>query len=262
MDYIGIDIGSTSAKTVVMDHEANIIHSFIVPTGWSSFDAEKRIEEELRGRIGKSGQFHCVSTGYGRNAVSWADRRVTEITCHAKGASFLFGGGSINVIDIGGQDTKVISVSSGKVIEFFMNEKCAAGTGKFLEVLSGRLNISPEELDHLAERHTEDLSISSMCTVFAESEVVSLAGKGESKENLAFGVLRSVAEKVAALYGRLSDPGTSRIVLTGGLCRHVFFHKILSDTLMQQVTSCPSALYAGAIGAALLCRDFNTISQH
>ena len=262
MNYIGIDIGSTSAKTVVMDDEANIIHSFIAPTGWSSFDAEKRIEEELSCRVGKSEGLHCISTGYGRQAVSWADRRVTEITCHAKGASYLFGGGNMNVIDIGGQDTKVISVSSGKVKEFFMNEKCAAGTGKFLEVLSGRLNVPPEELDHLAERHTEKLNISSMCTVFAESEVVSLAGKGESKENLAFGVLHSVAEKVAALYGRLSDSGNSRVVLTGGLCRHVYFQKILSDTLGHQVLSCSSALYAGAIGAALLCRDINTMPHN
>ncbi len=254
MRYIGIDIGSTSAKTVVMEEDRKILCSFTVPTGWSSFDAGKRIETELQNRLGKLPRqdFRCVSTGYGRQAVSWAERRVTEITCHSRGASFLFGDGLMNVIDIGGQDTKVISVTAGKVDEFFMNEKCAAGTGKFLEVLSGRLNIPPEELDLLASHHTKELVISSMCTVFAESEVVSLAGQGESKENLAFGVLHSVAEKVSTLYGRLAETDRQKVVLTGGLCSYPFFQSLLSDKIGQKVVSAPMARYAGAIGAAMM----------
>lgn len=116
---------------------------------------------------------YCISTGYGRQAVEGARRKVTEITCHAKGASLLYDETVFNIVDIGGQDTKVIACCNGKVMEFYMNDKCSAGTGKFLEIMANRLNVSLTELDNIAREHTEKLQISAMCTVFAESEIVS-----------------------------------------------------------------------------------------
>ena len=132
MNYIGIDIGSTCAKTAVLDENAEILYTFVLPTGWSSFETVTRIEEALMCQGIDLKQSLCVSTGYGREAVEAAQKKVTEITCHAKGAAVLFGEEPMNLIDIGGQDTKVISCTKGRVEEFFMNDKCSAGTGKFL----------------------------------------------------------------------------------------------------------------------------------
>ncbi len=253
MNYLGIDIGSTCAKTIVMDKDKNILEHFYLPTGWSSFDALDRIKERLSEHVDLD-EVYCVSTGYGRDAVPFANKTITEITCHAKGAQYLFGDGAVNVIDIGGQDTKAISVSDGRVEEFFMNDKCSAGTGKFVEVMSNRLGVPINDLNKLAEGHTEDLKISSMCTVFAESEVISLAGKGESRENIAYGVLESVAVKVKSLYSRLGYDDRP-LFLTGGLCEAEYFIKLLSEILGTNVSTAPLARYAGAIGAASLSVD-------
>lgn len=248
MYYLGIDIGSTCAKTVVMSEDGTLVDHFVIPTGWSSFDASDRITERLRDNIDPDDTL-CVSTGYGRGAVRFPHKEVTEITCHAKGAQWLFGDDKMNVIDIGGQDTKAIAVNNGRVEEFYMNDKCSAGTGKFIEVMANRLQVPIQELDELAEAHTERLKISSMCTVFAESEIISLAGKGESKENIAWGVLDSVTHKVAQLYGALSDDSRP-VYLTGGLCEAPYFITMLSSTLKTPVTTAPLARYAGALGAA------------
>jgi len=253
MNYLGIDIGSTCAKTIVMDSEKRILEHFFLPTGWSSFDALDRIKEQLKEHQDLE-NVYCISTGYGRGAVSFANKTFTEITCHAKGAQYLFGDMSMNVIDIGGQDTKAISVRNGCVEEFFMNDKCSAGTGKFVEVMANRLGVPTNDLNRLAENHTEDLRISSMCTVFAESEVISLAGKGESRENIAYGVLESVANKVRTLYSRLSHDDRP-VYLTGGLCEADYFIKLLSEKLGTDVRTAPLARYAGALGAAVLSVD-------
>lgn len=132
MIYVGIDIGSTCAKTAVMNENKEIKDTFVIPTGWSSLEAVERINETLSSRGVNPNEATCISTGYGRKAVEGAKKQVTEITCHAKGASLLFPEKAFNVVDIGGQDTKVISVRNGKVTEFYMNDKCSAGTGKFL----------------------------------------------------------------------------------------------------------------------------------
>ena len=137
------------------------------------------------------------ATGYGRVSVPYADKVITEITCHGKGAWKLFGKDGV-VIDIGGQDTKGIVLKSGRVMKFVMNDKCSAGTGKFLEVMTNRLGLTQKELSELASQGI-DVTISSMCTVFAESEVISLIGKGTSREDIAYGVVESVAVKVAQL---------------------------------------------------------------
>ena len=157
----------------------------------------------------------------------------------------------MNVIDVGGQDTKVITCKNGKVQEFFMNDKCSAGTGKFVEIMANRLNIPIDQLTHLAKKHTEQIKISSMCTVFAESEIVSLVGQGTSKENIAWGVINSIAMKVKQEYGKLHNPDLP-IVLTGGLCECDYFVELLSNYIGHPIETCNKARFAGAIGAALL----------
>lgn len=254
MMTVGIDIGSTCSKTAVMDDQGNISELFVLPTGWSSIQALEDIQRELRLRGTDPENVLCISTGYGRKAVSFARKQVTEISCHAKGAAELFLSSPINVIDVGGQDTKVISCTDGRVEEFYMNEKCAAGTGKFVEVMANRLNIPIDSLDELARLRTKQIEISSLCTVFAESEIVALAGQGESKENIAWGVLNSVAKKVSQEYSKLKDQDRP-VFLTGGLCSCTYFTELLSLRLKREVHSHPDARYAGAIGAAVLAQE-------
>ena len=166
--YIGIDIGSTAAKTVVFDGE-KVATSFILPTGWSSKETAARIKEHLGGLgfIVGADNTKVIATGYGRISVDYADKILTEITCHGKGGADLMAGDCV-IIDVGGQDTKFITVENGAVARFLMNDKCSAGTGKFIEIMANRMGVDIEDLFTLAEAGTP-ISISSMCTVFAES---------------------------------------------------------------------------------------------
>ena len=187
-----------------------------------------------------------VATGYGRVSVPYAGKTVTEITCHGRGATYLFGGDG-TVVDVGGQDTKVIQLSGGKVRKFVMNDKCAAGTGKFLEVIADRMGVAQSDLAALAAAG-EPTAISSMCTVFAESEVISLIGRGEPRENIANGVIESVVGRVASLAGNLVS---GEVFLTGGLCENGYVVERIASHLGVPVKTSPDARYAGAIGAAL-----------
>ncbi len=248
---IGIDIGSTSAKTVVMDQEGRIVHRSLQPTGWSSVETAREIREQLEGLGFPLEQARVVATGYGRVSVPYAHRCVTEITCHGRGACAVYRRRDMTVVDIGGQDTKIIDVAGGQVRDFVMNDKCSAGTGRFLEVMANTLGVAPEELCALAEEGG-GVSISSMCTVFAESEVISLIGRGESRENIAHAVLDSIIRKVTSQTGRLSLGET--VCLTGGLCEVEPLRRSLSRALNRDVLACPDGRYAGAIGAALSAR--------
>lgn len=247
--YIGIDIGSTCAKTVVLDENKTLLLHLVQPTGWSSVDTAQAIQRELREAGFDPEHLPCVATGYGRVSVPFADKTVTEITCHGRGATLLHGGEELTVIDIGGQDTKIIRVEDGMVKDFVMNDKCSAGTGRFLEVMANTLALRPDELCDLARRGG-GTSISSMCTVFAESEVISLIGRGEKKENIAYAVVDSIVKKVASQARRLEgSPG--RVCLTGGLCSCAYVRDALSAELRTEVAACPEGRYAGALGAAL-----------
>lgn len=249
--YIGIDIGSTSAKTIVLDGEGQILHRLLQPTGWSSVDTAEAIKSQLADLGIAQEDFTAVATGYGRVAVPYADKSVTEITCHAKGACRLYGGqggNDLTVIDIGGQDTKIILVENGMVKDFVMNDKCSAGTGRFLEIMANTLSVRPDELCRLARRGG-NTSISSMCTVFAESEVISLIGKGEPRENIAYAVVDSIVRKVVSQTGRLSICGT--VCLTGGLCEFDYLVESLAAALEREVFVQPDGRFAGALGAAV-----------
>ncbi len=248
MEYIGIDIGSTFSKMTVMGENAHMLMQCVQPTGWSSVHAAQAIRKKLLESGIDLSRACCVATGYGREAVSYADKTVTEITCHAKGACEIFARRDMTVIDIGGQDTKIVSIEGGMVKDFIMNDKCSAGTGRFLEVMAGTLAASISDMCELAAKGGF-ASISSMCTVFAESEVISLIGKGEKRENIAFAVVDSIVKKVASQARRIS---AGKIVgLTGGLCDNVYIRNALSRELQREVISDEKGRYAGSIGAAL-----------
>ncbi len=243
---IGIDIGSTATKVAVVDGEGALVRTEVRPTGFSSVEAAEGVRALLEAEGFLAREHAVVATGYGRVAVPYADKVVTEITCHGKGAAHLFGQDGV-VVDIGGQDTKVIKLAGGKVMKFVMNDKCSAGTGRFLEIMADRLAVSQADLARMAREGTPT-PISNMCTVFAESEVISLVGKGEPRENIANGVIESVVGRVATLV--LQTPG-SPYFLTGGLCENDYVVERLGAKLGAPVATCPEARYAGAIGAAL-----------
>ena len=246
--FVGIDIGSTCAKTAVLDEAKNVVYRKVQPTGWSSVDTAQLILAQLASEGIGPENAAIVATGYGRISVPYADKCVTEITCHGRGAAFIHGCDSITVIDIGGQDTKLIAVVDGQVNDFIMNDKCSAGTGRFLEIMANTLSVRPDELCELAALGG-NTSISSMCTVFAESEVISLIGRGESKENIAFAVVDSIVKKVASQASRLQLG--QAVCLTGGLCSMPYLCDSLSRELGVSVRACADGRYAGAIGAAL-----------
>lgn len=248
MYQVGIDIGSSAAKTAVIN-EGEVVKTILLNTGFSSRNTADTIYEMLEKEGITKENAKYVATGYGRVSVPYADNAVTEITCHGKGAHFLFQEDG-TVIDIGGQDTKGISLKKGRVMKFIMNDKCSAGTGKFLEVMTNRLGLTQNELSDLARKGRE-ITISSMCTVFAESEVISLIGNGTPREDIAFGVIESVVTKVVQLISQV--PG-EKYFLTGGLCEDAYILERLSLALHSPVSSVPLARFAGAIGAALLAK--------
>ena len=249
MPYAGIDIGSTAAKAVLLNEDRNeILARKLMPSGWNSKETAEDILTWLLSLGYSRDELKIVATGYGRVSVPYADSTLTEITCHGKGAAFL-GGNDLTVIDIGGQDTKVILLKKGRVIDFVMNDKCSAGTGKFLEVMANRMGLTLLEFFGLAEKG-RDIKISSMCTVFAESEIVSLMGLGTPREDIACGAVGSVVAKVATLISRKNHD--ENYFLTGGFCESSLLIRKLSEVLGSKVKTTPDARFAGAIGAALL----------
>ena len=246
MNYVGIDIGSTASKVVV---EGDKKEHFVLPTGWSSKETCEKIKNKLleMGVDVTSDDTKVVATGYGRIAVDFADH---VITCHARGGREL-AGGDCSIIDVGGQDTKVIIVQNGMVSDFQMNDKCSAGTGKFLEIMANRLGVTINELFDMAAAG-EVIPISSLCTVFAESEVINYIGEGQKREDIAAGVVDSVANKVAQLAMKKNLP--EKVILTGGLSNSTYFTKILSQKLGQTVSPTEHGRYAGALGAAILAK--------
>ncbi|KYH34334.1 R-phenyllactate dehydratase activator [Clostridium tepidiprofundi DSM 19306] len=247
MYYIGIDIGSTAAKTTVFKGN-EIIENFVVPTGWSSVETSQLIMKRLNDMGIYKENSKIVATGYGRVSVPYADKTVTEITCHGKGAAYL-SGESCTVIDIGGQDTKVITVEDGIIVDFIMNDKCSAGTGRFLEIMANTLGVDIDSLCNLASEGG-GITISSMCTVFAESEVIGLIGRGEKKEDIAYAIVDSVISKVKSLCIKHNEG--YNYFLTGGLSGNKYIVDSLSKKLNKPVRTHSLAKYAGSIGAALI----------
>ena len=252
-NYVGVDIGSTAAKAVALDKSGSILYRAVIPTGWSSVGAAKALREDMEREGIDVAEARVVATGYGRVSVPYASKTVTEISCHAQGVFRLFGR-DCTVVDIGGQDTKIISLSGGKVSGFLMNDKCAAGTGRFLEIMANTLAVDLSGLFALAE-HGGGVSISSMCTVFAESEVIGLIGGEKAKEDIAFAICESIVTRVVALCGK--QGGGREFFLSGGLCESEYLRKRLSEKLRAPVSTDPLARWAGALGAALLAQKID-----
>ncbi|CAM4230660.1 putative 2-hydroxyacyl-CoA dehydratase activator YjiL [Citrobacter portucalensis] len=243
---IGIDSGSTATKGILL--ESNVIRRrFLCPTPFRPAEAIAQAWETLQ--AGLDVRPFLTLTGYGRQLVDYADKQVTEISCHGLGARFL-APGTRTVIDIGGQDSKVIQLDDdGNLSDFLMNDKCAAGTGRFLEVISRTLGASVEQLDAITAG-VEPHAITSMCTVFAESEVISLRSAGVAPETILAGVINAMARRSANFIGRLS--GQAPLLFTGGVSHCHAFARMLEGHIGIPVHTHPDAQFAGAIGAALI----------
>lgn len=250
MYYIGVDIGSTASKVCLLEDGKEPEYK-VLPTGWNSKITAGIIKDDLAERIDSFDDAKVVATGYGRISVDYADKIITEITCHGRGG-YEMAGQDCSVVDVGGQDTKFINVKDGKSVDFLMNDKCAAGTGKFIEVMANRLGVTIDELFDLATKG-EAIPISSVCTVFAESEVINYIGEGRSKADLAAGVINSVAVKVVGLMQRKDI--LDHVIVTGGLSANEYFAELLSNKIGQKVFPMESGRYAGALGAALLAKE-------
>ena len=253
---VGVDIGSVGVKAVLM-RGSEWADRCVVPTGWNpgetGTDACARLLE--RNGLTRGDVARTVATGYGRNAVE-ADGRVTEISCHAVGAGRLFRdgepGGVRTILDIGGQDSKAIALDrDGNVVNFLMNDKCAAGTGRFLQNMAVMLGCTLDDFSSLPD-DLEPRAISSMCTVFAESEVVGLLAQGVDKRALSLGLLDSVASRAEGMLRRvgLHEP----VAFTGGVSRSRSLVRLLEKRLGCAVRVSPDSQLAGALGAALLAR--------
>jgi predicted CoA-substrate-specific enzyme activase len=246
---IGIDIGSTTWKAVALDENDEIAASIVEPASPHIEDQTKRCVAELRSETGATGEVAMAATGYGRKRVS-GTRTITEITCHARGAFHRIGAPGL-LIDVGGQDTKVIHFGDGgAVVDFAMNDKCAAGTGRFLEVILQRLDVSFDAVADMVARAGGAVKVSSTCTVFAESEVVSLVAQGEALEGILKGLHASLASRVAALAGRTA--ADVAVFMSGGVALNSAMVAALSEALGRNVQVVREPQLTGALGAALL----------
>jgi predicted CoA-substrate-specific enzyme activase len=249
--YAGVDVGSTTTKAVIINEGGAIVGSHTRSSGTDLTAAAGECLKRALEEAGEPAPSVLVSTGYGRNNVAGADKSVTEISCHGLGAYHSFPE-AITVVDIGGQDTKVISLDmTGQRLSFRMNRKCSAGTGVFLEEIARRLEIPLEELDDVARRSKRSAPLNSYCTVFASTEMLSRIRAGESREDLVLGAYESVVRRVTEM-SRLI--GT--LVLTGGV---VAFHPIVADIMASETGAVvkvpPQPNLVGALGAALVARD-------
>lgn len=253
--YAGIDIGSTSTNVVIVDAEKNMVASVIIPTGAKSGDtAAKAMDEALRqADITPGDVARTVATGYGRGAVPFGAENITEITCHARGAAYLFPQAR-TVVDIGGQDSKIIRLTeAGGVVDFSMNDKCAAGTGRFLELMADTLDTDLDRMSELGTQWTEDIGISSMCAVFAESEVISLIAQNKELRDIVRGVNLSIAGRVAGMASRQRAQGP--FVMTGGVAQNKGVVMALEEKMDAPLHLPEQPQLCGALGAALIASE-------
>lgn len=258
MYILGIDSGSTSTNAVLLDKDKNILSFAIIRTGAKSSDSAHRALQMVLSKAGiQQEDISCIiSTGYGRVSIPFAQRNVTEISCHAKGAHFL-NPDVRTILDIGGQDSKAIRINhKGEVTDFVMNDKCAAGTGRFLEMMARTLEISTEELGPVSLKWKENIDISSMCSVFAESEVISLIAQNKEKADIIHGLHKAVAGKAVSLLKRINPEGG--YMMTGGVAKNTGVVAALEEKLGERLFIYKEPEIIGALGAALYgFEDFN-----
>jgi predicted CoA-substrate-specific enzyme activase len=250
----GIDIGSISTKAVIM-RDGQLLASRVILTGYNAENAGKKVFDAVLDdlQISASAITRIVATGYGRKSLAMADKSITEIMCHATGARYL-NPLIRSIIDIGGQDSKAILLDNhGKVANFAMNDKCAAGTGRFLEVMARALEVNLDEFGRMSLKADLPARISSLCTVFAESEIISLIAKGEKRENIIAGIHESICVRVLAMANRIGIK--SPVMMTGGVAKNIGVVRAFEKAIGSPIEVSDYAQVNGAIGAALLAQD-------
>lgn len=259
--FAGVDVGSLGTKSVVL-RGSEIVGKVIIP---SRLDSEEGGQEALELALEEAGLTRSeadfiVSTGYGRISATYANKTVTEITCHAKGANFLHPAVR-TILDIGGQDCKAIRIDEkGAVVDFAMNDKCAAGTGRFLEVMANVFKVPLSELGELSLKATQAIPMSSTCTVFVESEVISLLARGENPANIIAGIHHAIANRIGGLFARVGIE--SEVYFSGGVAKNVGMKQAVEKSLKVTVaTPLLDPQLTGALGAAALARAFAAKEQ-
>ncbi len=250
--FAGVDIGSNTTKACVVDESGEILAYSLVKTGAFVREAGKRALDECLRKLGRPKLEYIVATGYGRNlaAEDFADEKVTEITCHAVGARKIFPD-CRTVIDVGGQDSKAIAIDdSGRVVNFAMNDKCSAGTGKFLEVMADTLGLTLEELSAICFESESYVEITSVCTVFAESEVISLLSEGKDVRDIVTGVCKAISRRIAGIVKQVGV--REKVVMTGGVAKNLGVVKALEEELNVKIYLPENPQIVGAYGAALI----------
>ncbi len=250
--HLGIDSGSTSTKLVLTDADGRMVAHRISETGPHCDETAQRLWDDLgrEVKVSRDRLQGVVATGYGRGQIALADRRVTEITCHAVGVHSL-APEARSIIDVGGQDSKVIRLDArGHVEDFAMNDKCAAGTGRFLEVIAGRFDMTVDQLGRSVGQAADPVEISSTCTVFAETEVIGLLGEGHSREAIISGVHLALARRVAAMFEQLA--AQPPIAFSGGVALNPAMVTMLQKCLQVPLRVAPQPQLTAALGAALL----------
>ncbi len=251
MYVLGIDSGSTSTNAVIMDQDRKITAFSVVRTGAKSGDSAERVLQDVLKKAGlrREDLSRIISTGYGRVSISFADENVTEISCHGKGAHY-FNPAVRTILDIGGQDSKAIKLDeNGEVRDFVMNDKCAAGTGRFLEMIARTLEVSLDQLGAIALTSREKIEITSMCSVFAESEVISLIANNKEKADIADGVCHAIANKA---FGLLRRVGLEKeFMMTGGVAKNPGVVRAIEEKTGSSLYICEEPEIVGAAGAAL-----------
>jgi predicted CoA-substrate-specific enzyme activase len=252
--FAGIDLGSTMTKVVIINKNDEILGRVIEHTGAEHRRLANKVMDQALEQSGLSFNeiSFVVATGYGRIIVPFADRQITELSCHARGVFHFFPDVSL-AIDIGGQDAKGLKINGGKLNDFVMNDKCAAGTGRFLEVIAKVLGVKIEELGPISLKSIKKVSISSICTVFAQHEVVSRLSDGASFEDIVAGIHDAIAGRTAKMVGRLKTG--SDIFFTGGVAKNIGVVKALEENLGCKVFVPEDPLLTGALGAALLGKE-------
>ena len=256
MDYAaGIDVGSTQTEGVLVDTARAIVARSLIDTGANLKRAGQRALEELlvQSQMAREDVKFVVGTGYGRYRIEAGDTQVTEISCHARGAHMLFPG-TRTVIDIGGQDTKAIKIGpEGDVVDFCMNDKCAAGTGRFLAGAADVLGLSLDEIGGISLKATKPVRLTSVCTVFVESDILSHLAQNKKMEDILAGVHEAIASRTIGLVRRVGmDP---EITFTGGVARNIGMVRALEGKLGVTLNISSESQFTGALGAALFALD-------
>lgn len=251
MYVAGVDVGSTATKAVILDENQRIVGRGLTPTGANVIKAAERAFSEARASAGSDDWEigYIVGTGYGRYKVPFGHTQITEISCHGKGAHYLFPA-TRTILDIGGQDTKAIKVGAqGEVSDFCMNDKCAAGTGRFLEASAQVMGLGLDEIGDVSMRSGRPIRITNMCTVFVESEILSHLARGKKVEDVLRGVNNAIAGRSVALMRRVGLE--DEITFTGGVSRNTGMVRAIEERLERKVNVSPDSQFIGAIGAAL-----------